>query len=229
MGHPRLSPAQAPRGRGLNPGPGPFPAELAFGRKGEAAPAGTFTCAQVHGARVLAVAGDPPALSGTEGDALVTDRPGVAVGVRTADCLPILLSAPDGRAVAAVHAGWRGTLAGVAVAAVRTLSARYGAAPAALAARLGPCIRPCCYEVGPEVSAAVAERYPDWAPRVLRPGPNGRDHLDLAGLNRLQLEAAGLTEVRDAGACTRCDPAYDSHRRDGAGAGRMVSWVRAAP
>jgi YfiH family protein len=229
MGHPRLSAAQATRGGGLTPDPGHGPAQLAFGRRGQSAPEGTFTCAQVHGARVLAVAGDPPALTGTEGDALVTDRPGVAVGVRTADCLPVLLASADGRVVAAVHAGWRGTLAGVATAAVHTLAARYGTAPDTLTAWLGPCIRPCCYEVGPEVSAAVVEGYPDWASRVLTPGPKGRDHLDLAALNRLQLEAAGVAEVRDAGACTCCDTAYDSYRRDGAGSGRMVSWIRAVP
>jgi YfiH family protein len=226
MGHPRL-PQAHPAARGGPLGTAP---ERGFGRKGEAPPAGTFTCAQVHGTQVLAVAGDPPALLGTEGDALVTDRPGVAVGVRTADCLPVLLYGPGGKVVAAVHAGWRGTLAGVVTAAVRTLAARYGIAPADLSAELGPCIRPCCYEVGPEVSAEVARAYPDWASRVLTPGPRGRDHLDVAALNRLQLEAAGVTRIADTGACTCCRPdAYDSYRRDGATSGRMVSWVRAAP
>jgi YfiH family protein len=186
------------------------------------------TCAQVHGARVLTVAGDPPVLSGAEGDAIVTDRPGVAVGVRTADCLPILLIADGGRAVAAVHAGWRGTVAGVAPAAVHTLAARYGVAPESLTALLGPAIRPCCYEVGEEVTNAVRGRFPDWADQVLSPGPKGREHLDLAGLNRLQLLDAGVADVRDTGHCTCCEPAFDSHRRDGAAAGRMVSWVRAA-
>jgi YfiH family protein len=206
------------------------PPAHAFGRRGDDPPPDTFTAAQVHGTAVVAVAGDPPAPSAKEGDALVTDVPGVAVGVVTADCLPILLAGPDGRVVAAVHAGWRGTLAGVANAALTVLRERYGVAPGDLVALLGPCIRPCCYEVGPEVSAAVREHFPRWADRVLAPGPGGRDHLDLVSLNALQLAAAGVRDVRDQGACTRCDAArFHSYRRDGAGAGRMVSWIRAAP
>jgi len=184
----------------------------------------------VHGARVLAVAGGPPALSGPEGDAIVTDRAGAAVTVRTADCLPILLSADGGRVVGAVHAGWRGTLAGVAAAAVRTLSARYGVAPDDVTAVLGPCIRACCYEVGPDVTDRVRQVHPAWADAVLAPGPDGREHLDLAALNHLQLSACGVADVRDTGACTCCDAAsYPSYRRDGANAGRLASWIRAAP
>jgi purine-nucleoside/S-methyl-5'-thioadenosine phosphorylase / adenosine deaminase len=203
--------------------------EHAFGRRGEAPPAGTFTLSQVHGTAVVAVAGAPPKRTAEEGDAVVTDRPGVAVGVVTADCLPVLLAGPGGRVVAAVHAGWRGTLKGVVPAAVADLERRYGADPGDLVALLGPCIRPCCYEVGPEVSAAVRAAFPRWADRVLVPGPGGRDHLDLVTLNALQLAQAGVRDVRDSGGCTKCDPArYHSYRRDGPGAGRMVSWVRAA-
>jgi copper oxidase (laccase) domain-containing protein len=100
-------------------------------------------------------------------------------------------------------------------------------------ALLGPCIRRCCYEVGPEVSAAVRSAFPRWADRVLVPHPGGRDHLDLVTLNALQLADAGVRDVRDigdVGGCTRCDAVrYHSYRRDGPGAGRMVSWIRAAP
>jgi len=131
--------------------------------------------------------------------------------------------------VAAVHAGWRGTVAGVAPAAVRTLAARYGIPPEGVTALLGPAIRPCCYEVGDAVTNAVRDRFPQWAAEVLTPGPKGRAHLDLPGLNRLQLADAGVADVRDGGGCTCCEAgAFDSYRRDGAGAGRMVSWIRAA-
>ena len=195
-------------------------------------PADTLTLAQVHGAAVFAVSAEGLPVPRPEGDALVTDRPGVAVGVVTADCLPVLLSGPGGRVVAAVHAGWRGTLAGVATAAVAEVESRYGVVPADLTALLGPCIRACCLEVGPEVSAAVREGFPHWAERVLSPGPHGpgaRDHLDIVALNALQLATAGVRDVRDRGGCTRCDRArYHSYRRDGKGAGRMVSWIRAA-
>lgn len=210
--------------------PATAPPEHAFGRRGEVPPADTFTAAQVHGTAVVAVAGDPPERSGTEGDAVVTDLSGVAVGVVTADCLPVLLAGPGGRVVAAVHAGWRGSVAGVAAAALSALKARYGVEAGDLVALLGPCIRPCCYEVGPEVSAAVKETFPRWADRVLVPGPGGRDRLDLVSLNALQLATAGVRDVRDLGGCTRCDAArFHSYRRDGADAGRMVSWIRATP
>jgi YfiH family protein len=231
VGHPRL-PAARPgpdagaRGVALATDLPPH----AFGRRGDAPPAGTFTATQVHGTIVVAVAGDPPTRTSKEGDAVVTDLPGIAVGVVTADCLPVLLAGPGGRVVAAVHAGWRGTLAGVVPAALTVLKARYGAEPGDLVALTGPCIRPCCYEVGPEVSAAVKGAFRRWADRVLVPGPGGRDHLDLVSLNALQLADAGVRDVRDTGGCTRCDPDhYHSYRRDGAGAGRMVSWIRAAP
>jgi purine-nucleoside/S-methyl-5'-thioadenosine phosphorylase / adenosine deaminase len=205
------------------------PSAHAFGRRGETAPKDTFTLTQVHGATVIAIAGDPPRPSGVEGDALVTDRPGVAVGVVTADCLPVLLAGPDGRVVGAVHAGWRGTLAGVVTAAVTAIEARYGLARGDLTALLGPCIRPCCFEVGPEVAEAVRARFPQWAARVLAPGPKVKEHMDLAALNALQLGAAGVRAVHDRGGCTHCQPEqYHSYRRDGPGAGRMVSWIRAA-
>jgi len=230
MGRPRLPAARpGPGTRTLKATPTTDLPEHAFGRRDEAPPKDTFTASQVHGTTVVAVAGDPPARSSKEGDAVVTDAPGVAVGVVTADCLPVLLSGAGGRVVAAVHAGWRGTLAGVAPATVADLKSRYGAEPGNLVALLGPCIRPCCYEVGPEVSAAVRSAFPRWADRVLVPGPGGRDHLDLVTLNALQLAQAGVRDVRDSGGCTRCDPArYHSYRRDGPGAGRMVSWIRAA-
>jgi purine-nucleoside/S-methyl-5'-thioadenosine phosphorylase / adenosine deaminase len=229
MGRPRLPAAHpGPGPRALTGAPTDLP-EHAFGRRDEAPPLDTFTASQVHGTAVVAVAGDPPAPTSAEGDAVVTDAPGVAVGVVTADCLPVLLANGGGHVVAAVHAGWRGTLGGVAPAAVAAIQSRFGTEPGDLVALLGPCIRPCCYEVGPEVSAAVRAAFPRWADRVLVPGPGGRDHLDLVTLNALQLAQAGVRDVRDSGGCTKCDPArYHSYRRDGPGAGRMVSWVRAA-
>jgi len=230
VGHPRLPAARpGPVARTRSVALATDLPPHAFGRRGEVPPADTFTASQVHGLGVVAVAGDPPMCSAKEGDAVVTDLPGVAVGVVTADCLPVLLAGPGGRVVAAVHAGWRGTLGGVATAALTALRHRYGVAPGDLVALLGPCIRPCCYEVGPEVSAAVKAAHPRWADRVLAPGPGGRDHLDLVSLNALQLATAGVRDVRDLGGCTRCDAAsFHSYRRDGAGAGRMVSWIRAA-
>lgn len=187
-----------------------------------------ITLRQVHGTDVIRVAGSPPAPACGEGDALLTDQPGTVIGVRTADCLPILLSAQNGAVVAAVHAGWRGAVAGIATRTVDALVTRHRVSPGEISALLGPCIRPCCFEVGPEVIAEVARRHPQLAEAVTIP-KNPRPHLDLAGLNRLLLNAAGVTNVTDCDECTCCQPEiYHSYRRDAGDAGRMVSWIQAA-
>ena len=117
-----------------------------------------YVARQVHGAAVARVrAGDDPAaIARIEADALITDDPGVALGVFVADCIPALIVDPRTGAVAAAHAGWRGTVAGVLPAAVRALVRRFGARPGDLRVALGPAIGPCCFEVGAEVVAAFA-------------------------------------------------------------------------
>jgi YfiH family protein len=179
---------------------------------------------QVHGACVVAAAravgGAPPA-----GDALAAPGPGVALTLFTADCVPLLVVDPGRGALAAVHAGWRGTLEGVLAAAIRVLTAEDGARPADLLVGAGPAIRACCYEIGPEVESAFASRYPafeDW----LRPGCGPRRHLDLLAANRAQAVAAGVPAERflDPAPCTRCrNDLFFSRRADGAGTGRIVT------
>ncbi len=158
-----------------------------------------------------------------EGDALVTDRPGRAIGVRTADCVPILLVDSRRRAVAAIHAGWRGTAAQIARRAVEKLQADYQTDPADLHAAIGSSIRSCCYEVSPE----VAERFADWPESVLWP-QNAKPRVDLARANVAQLAAAGVAADRiyDSGLCTSCDLAhFFSFRREPANPGRMLSVI----
>ncbi len=183
-------------------------------------PAGSlFLLKQVHGTRVVAAPWD-----GTpEADAAVAEEPGLLLGIKTADCLPILLVDPRRRAVAAAHAGWRGTAAGVALRAVEALVAR-GSRASDLLAALGPAIGSCCYEVGEELRDVFAEE----AEHVLRPGPRGRPHLDLREANTRQLLRAGLAGLSlfQLAECTRCHAdRYHSYRRDGPGAGRMISFV----
>jgi len=149
--------------------------------------------------------------------------PRLLLGVETADCLPILIVDPRRRAVAAAHAGWRGTASGVAARAVEALVAA-GSHPEDLLAALGPSIGPCCYEVGEELRAAFG---PTGA-ALFRPGPRGRPHLDLRAANLGQLVAAGLRphHIHEVGDCTACRAdLYYSYRRDGAGAGRMINFV----
>jgi len=175
------------------------------------------TAGQVHGAGVAIV--DGPGLT-ADCDALITTRPGLALAVTAADCLPLLLAAPGG--VAAVHAGWRGAAAGVAETALVALAAATGCEPALVTAHFGPCIRDCCYEVGPE----VASRFPDSVVRRLQSRePGGREVLRLSVPDavRFRLAAAGVPEgsIHDTGACTACAPDwYYSHRRDRGVTGR---------
>jgi YfiH family protein len=176
---------------------------------------------QVHSARVVPV--DGPGFAG-EGDALVTRRPGLALSVITADCVPVLLSMGD--AIAAVHAGWRGAVAGVVPAAVEELRRVAGASANETppVAWIGPAIGACCYEVGPDVAAQVVAASGE---EVSTPGPAGKPHVDVARAVELQLRRAGIADVRRLGpSCTRCDPELLwSYRRDGAKAGRNIAYV----
>jgi polyphenol oxidase len=159
-----------------------------------------------------------------EGDALVSRETGRRIGVRTADCVPILIADSGNRAVAAVHAGWRGTASRVAQAAVARLAAEFGSQPEDLHVAMGPAIRECCYEVGPEVVRALAPLFPEW-PAEENPG---KRHLDLVEANRRILLKAGVSGSRiyDCGRCTDCEPAFFfSYRREPANPGRMVSSI----
>jgi YfiH family protein len=174
---------------------------------------------QVHGARVERA----PWEGRPEADAAVAAAPGLLVGIETADCLPVLLVDPRRRVVAGAHAGWRGTAAGVAGAAVRALVAD-GSDPADLLAALGPGIGPCCYEVGEDVRTAFGPA----GAAFFRPGTRGRPHLDVPGANRAQLLAEGLRPAHIAAVdeCTHCRAdLYHSYRRDGVAAGRMINFV----
>jgi YfiH family protein len=160
----------------------------------------------VHGAEVARV--DDPAGAVKGHDALVTDRPDVPLLATFADCYPVLLHDPVRGSLALVHAGWRGTAAGIAARAVAALRREYGSRPADLVAGVGPGICGCCYEVGEE----VAERF-DAA--FVSPSPAGRRLLDLAAANRAQLQAVGVPpeRVHVHGACTRESAVLPSHRR----------------
>jgi YfiH family protein len=169
---------------------------------------------QVHSATVLTA--HEPGLQG-EGDALVTDRDGLALCVITADCVPVLLSGPGG--LAAVHAGWRG-IAGCIIPA--TLSGLSGPL-SGWTAWVGPAIGACCYEVGPEVAEQVAAASDAAA---VQAGPAGKPHLDLHEAVRRQLAAAGVGETVCVPGCTRCDEErFWSYRREGKGAGRNHAFI----
>jgi purine-nucleoside/S-methyl-5'-thioadenosine phosphorylase / adenosine deaminase len=187
-----------------------------------------YTAKQVHGARVALVVDGTLAerVAETEADVVVTAVPGAAVGVYTADCVPILVADDEGR-VAAAHAGWRGTVQGVAVAAVEALVS-IGARRERLRAAVGPSICAHCFEVGDEVAAQFDALVPS---AVLR-AAGQKAHVDLWEANRRLLTSAGVAEAAiDAHPpCTMCEPdRFFSFRRDGAGIGQHLSFVVAAP
>jgi polyphenol oxidase len=182
------------------------------------------TVRQVHGDRVVR---GTPGLS-ADADALWTDdATGTWVGVKTADCVPVLLATADGRCVAAVHSGWRGTALKVAARAVEALLGAGGRADSVRAV-VGPAIQACCYEVGPE----LAERFrAEFGSGVVREG-GVRPHLDLAFAVRATLLEAGLLprHLDVQSACTACDARrFYSHRRDGGHTGRHLAFVAPAP
>lgn len=179
------------------------------------------TVRQVHGARVVQA---PIVDRSPEADAIVTAGSGFVVGVVTADCAPVLLAAPAHRAVAAVHAGWRGAAAGVIESAVAQLRDVLRIDPREVEAAVGPAIGPCCYQVGPEVRAAFEDR----TGRVTQAAWCARDghlFLDLRGAIRSLLGAVGVGTTTMVGPCTACSPRFWSYRRDGAGSGRQLSFV----
>jgi polyphenol oxidase len=176
---------------------------------------------QVHGDRVLLLRG--PVEPVEEADGVISTAPGLAACVAVADCVPVLLADPISGAVAAVHAGWRGTYARIARAGVQALARLAGAAPERLLAAVGPSIGPCCYEV----SAELAAQFQAGIGPVVRAGRSGF-HLDLWEANRRVLLEAGLRpeRVEVLGACTSCEPErFFSHRRDRGRTGRQVAFI----
>lgn len=178
---------------------------------------------QVHGAGVVAAeeAGpwsdqDEPVI---EADGLVGAAPGLLLGVRVADCLPVLIASPRTGAAAALHAGWRGLVAGVLLAGVQQLCERSGSSPRELVAAVGPAIGPDRYEVAEDVAVRFAERH------RLATQP-GRYRLDLAAEAEAQLRAAGVGTVDVLRLCTFESPEdFYSHRRDGGRTGRQAGVI----
>ena len=183
-----------------------------------------------------------------KGDASVTNRPGLLLGVQTADCVPILLVDPKNRAVAAIHAGWRGTLARIAVKAIGQMQMHFKTKLADLRAAIGPAIGGCCYEVGTEVAIQFQSQFadaPEWFDEfrtgdepnpiqwlnMMPPGhqpPPKNVLLDLKKANRAQLLSAGLRpqNIFVSDLCTACNPdLLFSYRKQGPQSGRHLSVI----
>ncbi len=199
------------------------------------AASGAFTmlrASQVHGVRILRVRrrDEPATVASEQADGLCSDEPGLGLSVHVADCTPILLACPRTGACAALHAGWRGTVAGMARAGVDAMVSQFSCRPADLRAALGPCIGPCCFEVGGEVVDAFMAAMP--AARnngVIVPVAGHKSHIDLRCFHKSELEAAGvLRENIDASTdCTLCDAErrFYSFRGAGRATGQSVGFI----
>ncbi len=188
---------------------------------------------QVHGTDALVV--DRPVEQGEmfEGgwDALVTNQPGLMVTVRTADCVPVLLHDPVRRVVAAIHAGWRGAVAGIVPKTVALLASRFGARVQDVRMAIGPSAGACCYEVDEPVLTRLRDVFPEWH-SVVSPVDAQKAHLDLRAFVRRQALREGLEAERIASvdACTICQPdVFYSYRREGVVKATMVSGIALLP
>lgn len=212
-------------------GPGDEPAAVAenlrrFAAKLEVDPARLYQTSQVHGSDVRAIepGDDRLKVLHEHADALVAHDPSTAIGVRVADCVPVLLHEGATGVVAAVHAGWRGVVSGVVQAALAQLAIRARGSRDIVAA-IGPSIGPCCFEVGEEVASAILDAAPADGV-VLR--DREKPHVDLRRAVRLQLRALGVADasIEDVPGCTKCDAErFFSHRRDGARSGRLIAAI----
>lgn len=186
----------------------------------------------VHGNRVVAVSGtEAPGADEVklvpDCDALITDQPGLALIITAADCVPVFLYDPVRRAVGAVHAGWRGTVAGISGRAAAAMAVQYGCRPGDIRAAVGPSIGPCCYEVDDAVAVPLRAHYGEAASELLKPGRMpGKYMLDLWEANRQDLLAAGVAQVMVAGECTACNASrLFSHRAEAGTAGRGAAVI----
>lgn len=181
------------------------------------------TLNQIHSSKVFVIEDKFKELE-QKGDALVADLKGTGVGVFTADCVPILLVDRSASVVAAVHAGWRGTLSQVAKATLIEMKRSFGIAPSRICAAVGPSIGACCYEVGEEVASLFMNKFSDCERYLFRKG-DSKYVLDLKQANRYALAREGVEDVEVIGICTKCSGGFHSYRRDGKKVGNHLNFI----
>lgn len=187
------------------------------------APCKLVTVSQVHGKDVLVIEGGIPKKP-VEADAIITAETGVAIGMMTADCQPILLFDPVNKAVGAVHAGWKGTALGIVVETGELMWKKYGTRPEDLIVSLGPCIGPCCYKVGWNVLDEYMARHREADCFSEKDGLR----MDINKANMIQLSLIGVKEenISDDAVCTACNPElFFSYRKDNGRTGRQLSFI----
>lgn len=188
------------------------------------------TVKQVHGTDLLVIDAPNPDFAhfhALECDGIITNQPQVLIGVTVADCVPVLLHDPVKGAIAALHAGWKGTAGEICKKGVAALRELFGSDPAGILAAIGPAIGPCCYEVDAPVMEAFKKGPSGWDLHAVPRGA-GKWGLDLPGANRRQLKEAGLSDdnISVSTMCVSCNPElFFSYRRDGGETGRQMGFI----
>ena len=190
-------------------------------------PTSVFDAWQVHGAEsICAVTPRPDSEPTQKADIIFTDKPNLTLYMRFADCVPILMHDPKKNIIGIGHAGWMGTLRGVATAMVETAAQQYGSKPEDIIAGIGPSIGSDHYEVGTDVIEQAQQKFQGELDQVLIPQPNGRIHFDLWRANQLLLEKAGVSNIEIAGICTACNTQdWFSHRAEKGHTGRFGALI----
>lgn len=190
------------------------------------------TLKQVHGNEICTITHATPASQLTDAeppqaDGMITPETGHVLGIVTADCVPVLMVAPDHGLVAALHAGWRGTAKAICIRAIEQLKTDWQVSPERLRVAFGPAIGGCCYEVGREIGEELCHQWGERGGQAWRP-QGERGFLDLRLVNRLQCEHLSVPaeHIQNVGPCTFCGgSAFASYRREGPGAGRQLSVI----
>jgi YfiH family protein len=189
-------------------------------------PASVYDVWQVHGIEV-AIAKSPrlPEAPHLQADVILTDKPGITLMMRFADCVPIMLHDPVRKVVGIVHAGWMGTVLGTVKHAVAALENHFGSNSADIKAAIGPSIGPDHYEVGPDVVSQVLGAFGTSSSNLIRVR-NGRTYFDLWAANHKLLVESGVSKIELAGLCTAChvDDWY-SHRAEKGHTGRFGAFI----
>ena len=179
---------------------------------------------QVHSGDVVIVEDINKHNNITEGDALITNLAGAGIGIRTADCVPILIVDKGKSVIAAVHAGWRGTWSEIVVNTVHMIESKYEVSPSDLTAVIGPSIKNCCYEVGEEVASLFRDKF-DNTSQYLSNTNQSKYLLDLSIANRIGLQKAGVVDIEILDICTKCNENFYSYRREGRGVSTQLSFI----
>ncbi|MBI4745066.1 MAG: peptidoglycan editing factor PgeF [Deltaproteobacteria bacterium] len=182
-----------------------------------------FTVSQVHSDRIVvlnSVDAGVEEIKSQAADGIITDIKGIAIGILTADCVPVLLFDRKRKVVAAVHAGWKGTASKISAKAVEIMMERFESRPQDIVTAIGPAIGPCCYEVGEEVVSAVGHR------EGVAVQHGNKWHVDLPKANLLQLQESGVTDIDLSNICTSCrTDLFFSHRKEMGKTGRQLSFI----